>query len=210
MDGISSLDQAGGGIDWNQVGDWGVNRLRHLAIAYIFGVLVLLIFPRRFEYWTEKAASSPMLAGAWGLVVFIIGISIAILLGVLILPIAIFFYSLTLNSLGTITLSLGYFGLGLALTVFIIFVFYVSKVVVVFLVARLILARLIPRIAGYRFLVLFLGMILFVLVVSIPYIGWIINLIIALVGTGGIWLGMRMKQPVEGAPIEAAVEAAAE
>ena len=207
LDGVSSIEQAGGGIDWNRVGEWSLDRLRHLVVAYIFGALILLIFPRRFEYWTEKAASSPMLAAAWGLVVIIIGISVALLLGVLILPIAIFFFSLTLNSLGAITLSLGYFGLGLALTVFIIFAFYVSKVVVAFLVAKLILARLIPRVAGYRFLVLLLGVILFVLVVSIPYIGWIINLIIALVGAGAIWLGLRGAKTGElapAAPVEAA------
>jgi cytoskeletal protein CcmA (bactofilin family) len=207
LDVPSSPVPTGGGIDWNQVGNWGLNRLRHLVVAYIFGALVLLIFPRRFKGWTEKAASSPLHAAAWGLVVIIIGFSLALLIAVLILPIAIFFFSLTLNSLGAITLSLGYFGLGLALTVFIIFAFYVSKVVVAYMVAKLILDRLIPRVAGYRFLVLLLGVFLFVLVVSIPYIGWIINFVIALIGAGAIWMRLQVKEkeePASEVPIETA------
>jgi cytoskeletal protein CcmA (bactofilin family) len=206
LDVIYTIDQAGGGIDWDRVSDWGLDRLRHLVVAYIFGVLVLLIFPRRLEEWTENARKTTMAAAAWGLVVIIIGISLAILIGVLILPIAIFFFSLTLNSLGAITLSLGYFGLGFALTIFIIIAFYVSKVVVAYLVAKLILGRLIPRVAEYRFLVLLLGVILYILVVAIPYIGWVINFVIALIGAGAIWLGLwgrKTPEPAAVVPVEA-------
>jgi cytoskeletal protein CcmA (bactofilin family) len=191
------------GIDTEQVVDWLLGRLRALVTFLAIGGLVMLIFRRWFDRWAEQVRSAPLAATGWGLVVLVFGFSAAILLGILILPLAILFFSLSLTGLGTVTLSLGYFGLGLAFTIFWIFVAYVSKVIVVYWFGKWILEKLAPRAARYRFLSLLLGALIYVLVNAIPILGWIIGILVTLLGMGAVWMVLKNRtKPETAAPAE--------
>jgi hypothetical protein len=68
-------------------------------------------------------------------------------------------------------------------------------VIVAYLAGRLILERLAPRAAEYRIVVPLLGLILYALLRSIPTIGWVIEVIVIVLGLGAIWLGLRKQGP---------------
>jgi len=185
------------GIDTERVLDWLLGRLRALVTFLAIGGLAMLIFRRWFEQWSEQVRSAPLAATAWGLVVLVFGFSAALLLALLILPLAILFFSLSLSGLGLATLSFGYFSLGIAFTIFWIFVAYISKVIVAYFAGKWILERLAPRVVRYRFLSLLLGVFIYVLVNAIPILGWIIGILVTLLGMGAVWMVLKDRSKPE-------------
>jgi hypothetical protein len=65
---------------------------------------------------------------------------------------------------------------------------YLSKLVASFLVGRLILERIKPEWAESRYWPMVLGVILFAILVSIPYVGWLIGTLAMLFGLGALFL----------------------
>jgi hypothetical protein len=141
-----------------------------------------------------KVRSEPLASTAWGLVVLVFGFSAAFLAALLILPIALFLFALTLTDLGVSWLALGYFSLGLAFTIFLIFVMYISKVIVAYLVGALILNRIAPNSMRYRILPLLLGTFLYILVITIPILGWVFGIFATLLGLGAVWMTVRAQR----------------
>jgi len=111
------------------------------------------------------------------LVLLIVTIIVAVVLGII-----------TLGGLAGTTAWTG--GLTMALLVFFfsIAVTYITKVVVSFLGGRLILARLKPDWADGRIWPLVVGVVLFVVITAIPILGWLVNLVVVLLGLGALWL----------------------
>jgi hypothetical protein len=85
------------------------------------------------------------------------------------------------------------------LSAFALTVFFGSKVIVAYLAGSLILGRLAPKVAGYRFLLLLLGAVLYILLRSIPTVGWVIELLIVVFGLGAIWVAWRDRRSPEAA-----------
>ncbi len=189
-----------GRIDTPRLLDWLSARLRDWVTLLVFGGLAMLLFKRWFEPWVEKVRSAPLVASAWGLVVVVFGFSAAFLAAMLILPIALFFFALTLTDLGASWLAVGYLSLGLVFTIFLIFVIYISKAIVAYLVGKLILDRLAPPPATpsmrYRVLPLLLGTFIYILVIALPILGWVFGIIATLLGMGAIWMTLRERRIV--------------
>ncbi len=183
-----------GRIDTQRVLDWLLARLRAWVTLLAFGGLAMLLFKRWFEPWVAKVGSAPLAASAWGLVVVVFGFSATFLAALLILPIALFFFSLTLSDLGISWLAVGYLSLGLAFTIFLIFVMYISKAIVAYLIGKLILNRLAPQSMRYRALPLLLGTFIYVLVIAFPILGWVFGIIATLLGTGAVWMTVRERR----------------
>ncbi len=183
-----------GRIDTQRVLDWLLARLRAWVTLLAFGGLAMLLFKRWFEPWVAKVRSAPLAASAWGLVVVVFGFSAAFLAALLILPIALFFFSITLSDLGVSWLAVGYLSLGLAFTIFLIFVMYISKAIVAYLVGKLILDRLAPQSMRYRALPLLLGTFIYILVIALPILGWVFGIIATLLGIGAVWMTLRERQ----------------
>jgi hypothetical protein len=88
-------------------------------------------------------------------------------------------------------MALGFFSLGLVATIFVLFVLYISKVIVAYLVGYAILNRFAPNVVRYKVLSLLLGLLIYVLLVWIPYLGWVIALLVTAVGLGAAWIYYR-------------------
>jgi hypothetical protein len=78
--------------------------------------------------------------------------------------------------------------LGLALTIFWLSIAYFSKIIVAYLVIALVFKRWIPSLANNRILPLVIGVILYALLASIPYLGVLISAVATLMGLGGLWM----------------------
>lgn len=169
-------------------GDWSVSRLGELASYLIVGGLAAWLLPVPFSGWAEKLRSRPLASGGLGIVAYISGFFGAFVIALLIVATGFVLRFLTLRALALTFWAIGFSGLGLAFSIFILFVLFMSKVVVSYLVGYQILKRIFPRAAGRKFWPLLLGLIIYVLLRSIPIAGWILSVIVTFLGLGAVWL----------------------
>jgi hypothetical protein len=178
-------DQPAGGSD---VGATLANLLRRFFVLYPVGLIVVWLFPRWSEELAGQVRSHPwrslglgVLAGPAflvGLLLFIAGVA-GLIVG---------FSILTLGDLSWLTLGLGILG-GSILTIgFGVFASYGAPIVVSLMGGELILGRV--RLPGVlaRILPLAVGLVLFVALTSLPYVGGVINALVTLFGLGALWL----------------------
>jgi hypothetical protein len=178
--------------------DWLVARLTDLLILLVVGGLVLWLRPVLIECPAEWMRHKPFPAAGLGLLVVLLTLPAAIaaiLLAVLLLLVGIWLGSATFWGLAFVLWGIGFPTLILTVALLALTIAYGSKVIVADLVGSLILKRLAPGVMKYRVLPLLLGLVLYVLLRSIPYVGWIIEAIVTILGLGGIWLAMRRREP---------------
>jgi hypothetical protein len=168
--------------------DWSVSRLTELASFLIVGGLAAWFFPVPFTGWAQKLRERPVASGGYGTMVYISGFFDTFIMGLLILVAGFVLRFLTLRALALTFWAIGFSALGLAFFTFVLFVLFMSKVVVSYLVGYQILKRISPRAAGRKFWPLLLGLLIYVLLRSIPVAGWIISVIVTFLGLGAVWL----------------------
>jgi hypothetical protein len=80
---------------------------------------------------------------------------------------------------------------------FFLFVCYGTKVIVAYMLSRWLVGLFSDRVLQYRYLVMFLGLLIYVLLQSLPYIGGTLNFIVIIIGLGAVWLVRRDKRHAE-------------
>jgi uncharacterized membrane protein YhaH (DUF805 family) len=83
---------------------------------------------------------------------------------------------------------LGFFAVSTAGAVLYVIVAFISKLIFAFQAGYLILKRYERTGFWYRFGVLALGLLIYVLLAAIPYIGWAVAIVVMLLGTGAVFL----------------------
>lgn len=181
------------GIDWQALGNWLLPVLIDFITFLLLGSLLIWLLPRPFERWADKARHAPVKSFGVG-ILFVFGGYLGVLLGfVLIIGIALFLFFIKFNALGGIVLGLGLPAVGLFFGALTLVVAFISKLVVVFLVGNLLLARFFPKGLAHRFWPLLLGLVIYLLITLIPWLGWVVSVVVTLVGLGAIWLGWPKK-----------------
>ncbi len=175
---------------------WIIDRLRDLVTLLILGGLGLWLLPEVFQQVAEKARNQPLPATGWGFVTVILGYLAAGLIAVLVVALGIFFGLITLGGLAGTVFGVGLSGLGVVFAVFTLLVNYGSKAVIAFLGGKWLLEKLAPGSAGSRFLSLVLGVLIYVILRSIPFLGWLLAVFVTLIGMGAIWLILRERRPL--------------
>jgi cytoskeletal protein CcmA (bactofilin family) len=175
---------------------WIIDRLRDLVTLLILGGLGLWLLPEVFQQVAQKARSQPLPATGWGFVTVILGYLAAGLIAVLVVALGIFFGLITLGGLAGTVFGVGLSGLGVVFAVFTLLVNYGSKAVIAFLGGTWLLEKLAPGSAESRFLSLVLGVLIYVILRSIPFLGWLLAVFVTLIGMGAIWLMLRERPPL--------------
>lgn len=176
--------------------EWLVARMGEFTTLLLVGGLALWLVPTLFRRWVGRLRAKPLPAVGYGvleMIIFVNAIWIAVLLAVMLVAAGIWLGNVTLWELAFLFWGIGFSLLMLALSLLALAVFYGSKVIVAYLAASLILERLARRAVEYRFGVLLLGLVLYVLLRSIPTIGWVIEVIVVVLGLGAIWLAFLAK-----------------
>jgi cytoskeletal protein CcmA (bactofilin family) len=183
--------------------DWFLRHLRRLVTLLLVGLLIVWVVPG----WTEKATGAlrarPLLSLGWGVVSIAAFIFALLVLLIVTILIAVIFGVVTLGGLAGTTAWTG--GLTMALLVFFfsIAVTYITKVLVSFLGGRLILARLKPDWAEGRIWPLVVGVVLFIIITAIPILGWLVKLVVVVLGLGALWLlGRDIYRQRRAVPVE--------
>lgn len=162
--------------------------LRNFFTLMVLGGLVLWMKPVWLKKIQELALLKPVHSAGYGLGVIILGYLAAGLVAVLILVFGILLSVVTLGGLSNAVFGVGFSSLGLAMAVFTLIISYGSKLVVACLVGGMLMHKLAPQVAHIEIWGLALGVFLFVIFQPIPIFGFLINLLITVIGMGAIWL----------------------
>ncbi len=189
-------------IDLAPVWPWLLQELRVLASLVVMALLVGWLLPSFTAGASERVRAKPLLALGYGLIALVIAfnlIGVALLVGVLILAIGLSLGYASLWHLTFLFWGVGFSALGLAVFILAAFVLYGSRMIMAYLAGNLILSRW-PNLARHRWLPLLVGLIPYLLVTSIPWIGWILDILLMSVGLGAAWLAIRSKRKVSAPP----------
>ncbi len=175
-------------IDNAAATDWLLGLLRNLVNVFVYSGIAMLIFPKVFEKTAEKMWQKPGQSTGIGLLSVIFIFTATLVIAVLLVPLILFYSRLTLISFSVFTFLIGYTTLTLAGAFIYLFSVFVTKGLAGKVFSQKIFGRFAPKIAKNRFLMLFLGSLVYVLLRSIPFLGALIGFWISLLGLGAAWL----------------------
>jgi hypothetical protein len=167
---------------------WGIALLRNMAALLIVGLLAVWLIPAQLSWTSAQPRSKPWRSLLYGFLILLLGWFVALIALLLVLGLAFFLFWASLPNLGFLVGSLGVMAIGLASVIYWLSIAYFSKVVIAFLLGRLIFSKSTSRYAQGRVVPLLVGVIVFALVVSIPYLGWVISVIATMFGLGALWM----------------------
>lgn len=184
---------------------WIWSRLRELVTLLAVGGLALWLLPKLFQRVVAHVRADPLPSTAWGFAVLILGYLAAFLATALFIVLIIGLGRLTLAGLAWGAFWSGTVGLGAFFTFFTISVAYGSKLVVAYPVGRWLLHRFqgetAAQLTGWQQgWPLLLGVVLYVLVAGIPYLGFVVSVVVTLLGLGAMWLSLRERTHKSVAP----------
>lgn len=174
--------------------EWIVNRLEAFITYFLVGLFVIWILPGRFHAWVETIRTKPLSVTGYGLIGLIIalnGFIVFLIIAAILLAVGLGLGYITLWQLAFYFWGLTFSSLVFITFLFSLFVFYVSKIIAAYLLGSLIFSRFSSNPDNYKVLVLTLGLLIFVLLASIPYFGWAVGIIGMLLGLGAVLLHLR-------------------
>lgn len=192
--------QSGSTVDSERVLGWLRWGVEEFFTLLVFGLLGIWLFSSFLTRSAQKLEAKPLQStgiGLLGLVLSIALVGVLVLVAVLILMLGIGLGSLGLWDLAWAVWGVGFTSLGLAFWFSLLFVSYGTKVIVAFMLGSLILGRFAPKSMQYKILPLLLGLVIYVLVAWIPYIGWVVAIVVNAIGLGAAWYAYRERNGEE-------------
>ncbi len=155
-------------------------RARRFVALLLVGALLLWLAPRWTERLAETVRARPLASLGWG-VVFLAAAAVGVVaLALVIIVLAWVLGLATLGGLVAMVIAVGLLGeLTLVIGVVLLSV-YLPPIVVGLAGGRAVIAR--------RFAALALGVLVLLLMTSIPYLGTLITILVLLLGLGSLWL----------------------
>lgn len=184
----------------NPIVTWLWARLRAFVSLLLLGALALWLIPGLFTKVADQVQLQPWLDGAWGVLVGVAGYGGALLAIFVLILLVAGLASLTLAGLAVSVFGLGFGVIGVAFTTFFLLGAYASKLVVIYPLSRAFFAQYLPQWNQYRIVPLAVGVLLFVLLHSIPYLGVLIDVTVTVIGLGAMWLVFRQRYAKPAAP----------
>jgi cytoskeletal protein CcmA (bactofilin family) len=167
---------------------WFFSFLRELATLFLVGILFIYLWPRLLDDGSTIIQSKPWQSLLWGIVAYLAVIFAIILVIIVVVLIMVILGLITLGGLMGTAFGLGVVTISGLSVAFHVAVSYLSKILVSFLVGKLIFTRLAPEKAQNRLIPLIIGLLIVVLLASIPILGTIVNVVVVLLGLGALWL----------------------
>lgn len=184
-------------INTEQLAAWGLSTLRNFVALLFIGLFGVWLFPSPF-YWTgEKIQQSPWVTMLKGFSVIVTGWFVFGLAIIIVAIVSVFFFTISMPNLAFLVGTIGLLGTSLGASVFWLSIAYISKLIVAFLIGRLLLQRFFTRQAGSKLLPMLLGVILYALAASIPFLGWAVSAIVTVFGMGALWAAAYTLVPSE-------------
>lgn len=182
---------------------WLVEQARYWLTLFLVGLVAFLIGGRRWRDLSRQVVQRPLGTLGWGVVLFLGGVGVVVVLFLATVLGAILFGLLTLKTLSVWTLAIG---LAVDVVVALTYVLY-TTLLAPSVVGYGALARLDRN--KYTWVALLAGsLLLYVVLGSLPRVGWVVKLLVAVMGLGAGWVYRRelraqARRPPEAASAEA-------
>jgi len=195
----------------NRVTDFLLEFIQRFIVTTLVGLLLVWLVPLWVRRPVQFVREQPWPSLLWGLgAYFLVPLAILLVIGVVVL-IGLIFGLIGLGNLATALVLVTIALLGSVLVLFALLLLYGTKVIIGDLTGRAILGRLSQGLAESRVWPLILGLLLITFLISIPYLGPVINFVVMLFGLGAIVLmrrsgavpaenGAAGEKPLEAAP----------
>lgn len=164
-----------------------LDALRSMVTLILFGLLLGWLFPAFVMGAAERIRTSPLPSLGWGLVSWAAFFFALLMLIVAMVIGALFFGVLTLGSISGTIVVLGLLAIFLLTIGFVLVVSFVAQIIVSTLGGKLLLERIKPEWADHKVWPLVIGVVIFAILAALPYVGWLINMIVILLGLGALW-----------------------
>jgi hypothetical protein len=173
---------------------WARIAFEEFVLLLLTGLFLAWRYSPPLTEWADKARANPLPASGYGFVGIVVAVNVAILAMIALILILAIGFALGFASLWKLAFifwALSLSILGLAVTLFFLFVLYGSKVIVAYMLSRWVVGLFSERALQYRYLIMFFGLLIYVLLQSLPYVGGLINFFVIIVGLGAFWLVRR-------------------
>jgi len=183
-----------GTIDTVRLTAWLLERLRDFGILLILGGVLYWLFRKPLNQTAQALRARPLPALGIGLLVLLITSNI-FLVGLLVAGL-LFVIGFWLGGLGLWDFTLAFWALTFAALAFFLaalwfLVAYGTKLIVSYLVGSWLFEKLAPIASLPPFLGLVIGLLIYVLLRSIPMLGWVLGVLVTAWGLGACWLAYR-------------------
>jgi cytoskeletal protein CcmA (bactofilin family) len=181
-----------------KIGKWFLDLLRAVVTLVAIGLLLGWLFPKFVSTASQMLREKPWPSLGWGVVTYAaFFFSLLVLILAMILAGVVFGF-LTLGGLSGTVIWLGILTLFALIVGFVLVTSFVTKIIIGLWGGKWILGRFNPDLAEHRVWPLVLGVAIVAILVALPFLGWLINLLVVLFGLGALWLIGRqalVKQP---------------
>lgn len=171
-----------------QAVDAGVDIVRNIASLIIAGLFLAWVFPTLLGKLGNTVQEKPLPSFGWGFVTWAAFLfSLLVIVFVMIVG-GMIFGLLTLSGLSAALIwsgLLAMFGLSVS---FVLTTSFITKIAVSLLGGKLILEKINPSLANHKFWPLALGIVLYAVLRAIPVLGFLIEVVVVLLGLGALWM----------------------
>jgi cytoskeletal protein CcmA (bactofilin family) len=181
---------------------WFVKVVRNFVSLLIIGLLFAYLGPRCWRESLQTLKSKPWLSLLWGFLGYIGYYLLGMVITILIIFLMVILGFLTLGKLVGVVIFAGLVLLASLTLIFYLLTSFMAKVVVAALIGMLIIGLFASSWNEKAFIPLILGLLIYVLLASIPFLGFFVDLFAILFGLGALllicadWWNARKQKPV--------------
>jgi hypothetical protein len=172
-----------------------LSALRNLITLLILGALVLWLIPSIFQKTVDQAKNRTLPAAGYGVLTVLAGYLGSVLIAGLIVLAGLIVGAITLGGLSRTVFGVGLSSLALIMAVFTLLVSYGSKLVIAFLVGQWVVQKTAPQSKNQKAWALVTGVVIYVILRSIPIFGWLVGVIATVIGVGAMWMLYQNQKP---------------
>ncbi len=179
-----------------------LSALTRLISLLLVGALVAGVRPSFVSEIAGFLEEKPVPSLGWGILVyFLFPIVVFLLFGAFLL-LGGFFGLLTLDLIRNAIYLVGIMVLVVLLIGMILIMLFLTKIVVGYLIGRFVFNKIKPELNDKAIWSVLLGIVIVVIFISIPYVGWLLNFLVMLFGLGALVVMWRTpKYPIEKEPV---------
>ena len=174
-----------------KVWNWFLVNLRRMISLLIIGLILTWLLPNFVEQVSANLGAKPWHSLGWGVLVYFGFFFLVFLILTLTIILMVVFLLITLGAIAWLIFGIGFVTIINLVLGFVISTAFLSKIIVSYLVGRLLLERLKADWALSIYWSFIAGLIVFIVLTSIPYLGWILNLGVIFFGLGAILLWIK-------------------
>ncbi|MCO6452506.1 MAG: polymer-forming cytoskeletal protein [Caldilineales bacterium] len=168
--------------------DRGLNVVRQFVSLLLVGLIMTFLTTGFTNAIVGKFHSRMWQSLVVGLIALFGAFAVLLIFLLMILLLLVVLTQLTLGALAAIAGIVSLVILAAAILVLLIISFWISRVVIAVWLGRLIFSRISPKLAESRIWPLVLGLVIIVLLMAIPILGFVVSFVIALAGLGAVAL----------------------